>query len=165
MTKSVYVETTIPGAYVDERDDIVSRFQRRETHVWWAACRARYDLYTSEAVLAELRQEHFPNQGEALSLLDNVPVLPVDDEVAGVARAYVEHLVMPKGQMGDSFHLAFACVHTMDYLLTWNCRHLANPRKVAHIAEINRRLGLLTPIILTPQMLVEEEDSSEHQGL
>ncbi|MCH7925442.1 MAG: hypothetical protein IIC51_07910 [Planctomycetes bacterium] len=89
-------------------------------------------------------------------------MLPVGEEIAGVARTYVEHLVMPKGQMGDSFHLAFACVHAMDYLLTWNCRHLANPRKVAHIAEINRRLGLLTPIILTPQMLVEE-DSSERQ--
>lgn len=162
MAKSVNVETTIPGAYFDERDDVVSRFQRHQTRLWWAVYRTRYDLYTSEAVIAELRQGNFPGKDEALSLLDEVPVLPVGDEIAGVARAYVEHLVMPKGQMGDSFHLAFACVYAMDYLLTWNCRHLANPRKVTHIAEINRRLGLLTPTILTPQMLVEE-DSSEHQ--
>lgn len=58
--------------------------------------------------------------------------------------------------MGDSFHLAFASVHEVDHLLTWNCQHLANPFKVAHITAINRRLGLLTPTILTPQMLVEE---------
>lgn len=63
---------------------------------------------------------------------------------------------MPRGHMADSFHLAFACVYGLDYLLTWNCRHLANPSKVAHIMPINRRLGLLTPTILTPQMLVEE---------
>ena len=162
MARSVYIETTIPGAYLDERDDVVSRFQRYQTQLWWAEHRPRYDLYTSEAVLAELQQGSFPRQDEALRLLDAVPVLPVGDEIAGVARVYIEHLVMPKGRMGDSFHLAFACVHAMDYLLTWNCRHLANPRKVAHIAEINRRLGLLTPTILTPQMLVEE-DSSERE--
>ena len=157
MARTVYVETTIPGAYFDERDDVVSQFQRHQTRSWWAACRSRYELYTSEAVLAELGQGGFPSREEALALLESLPILPVGEEIRGVARAYVEHLVMPKGQMGDSFHLAFACVHAMDYLLTWNCRHLANPRKVAHITEINRRLGLLTPIILTPQMLVEED--------
>ena len=156
MARSVYIETTIPGAYFDERDDVVSRFQRHQTRLWWEAYRAGYDLYTSEAVLAELRQGSFPQQREALSLLDDLPVLPEE-----VARAYVEHLVMPRGRMGDSFHLAFACVHGMEYLLTWNCRHLANPRKVTHIAEINRRLGLLTPTILTPQMLVGEDSNGQ----
>ncbi|MCK4659718.1 MAG: type II toxin-antitoxin system VapC family toxin [Phycisphaerae bacterium] len=157
MARSVHIETTIPGAYFDERDDVVSRFQRHQTQLWWRVYRQQYELYTSEAVLAELRQGSFPQQDEAVRLLEGVPVLPVDEEIGGVARAYVEHLVMPRGHMGDSFHLAFACIHALDYLLTWNCRHLANPRKVAHIAEINRRLGLLTPTILTPQMLVEED--------
>ena len=161
MKPVVYIETTIPGAYFDERDDVVSRFQRYQTRLWWTAYGPRYELYTSEAVLAELRQGSFPQQTEALGLLDGVAILPVGEEIGGVARAYVEHLVMPRGQMGDSFHLAFACVYEMDYLLTWNCRHLANPRKVAHIAEINRRLGLLTPAILTPQMLVEEDSSEQ----
>jgi len=157
MPRTVYIETTIPGAYFDERDDVVSRFQRHQTRLWWTTCRPEYEVYASEAVLAELRQGVLPRQDEALSLLDGVQILPVAEEIRGVARAYVEHLVMPAGQMGDSFHLAFACVHAMDYLLTWNCRHLANPRKVRHITEINRRLGLLTPTILTPNMLVEED--------
>ena len=156
MPKSVYIETTIPGAYFDEREDVVSRFQRHQTRLWWAEHRPGYELYTSEAVLAELQQGDFPRQADAIALLEGVPVLPVDEEVTGVARVYVDHLVMPKGRLGDSFHLALACQHGLDYLLTWNCRHLANPRKVGHIVEINRRLGLLTPVILTPQMLVEE---------
>jgi len=142
MAGSVYIETTIPGAYFDERDDVVSRFQRHQTRLWWKEYRARYELYTSEAVLAELRQADFPGQADALSLVGDMPVLPVGDEISGVARAYVEHLVMPKGEMGESCHLAFACVYALDYLLTSNCRHLANPKKVKHIAEINRRLGL-----------------------
>lgn len=157
MASTVYIETTIPGAYFDERDDVVSRFQRHQTRLWWKEYRPQYALYTSEAVLAELRQADFPGQTDALSLVGGLPVLPVGNEITGVARAYIEHLVMPKGEMGDSFHLAFACVYALDYLLTWTCRHLANPKKVTHIAEINRRLGLLTPTILTPQMLVEEE--------
>jgi len=156
MPRTVYLETTIPGAYHDERDDVVSRFQRYQTRLWWTTHRANYELYTSEAVLAELRQGSFPAQEESIRLLDGVPVLPVADEIRGVAQAYLDHRVMPRGHMGDSFHLAFACVYGLDYLLTWNCRHLANPSKVAHIMAINRRLGLLTPAILTPQMLVEE---------
>ncbi len=157
MSKSVYLETTIPSAYFDERDDIVSGFQRYQTRLWWNKYKDDFELYTSEAVIVELRQERFPGQEDAIRLLDTVAILPVGDEIAGVARIYVEQLVMPRGQMGDSFHLAFASVYALDYLLTWNCRHLANPRKVTHIAEINRRLGLITPTILTPQMLVEED--------
>jgi len=158
---SVYIETTIPSASLDERSDVVSSYQRHQTRLWWKEQGPRYELYTSEAVLAELRRESFPGQADALRLLDGLPVLPMTDEVVGVAQAYVDHLVMPRGHLGDSFHLAFASVYEMDYLLTWNCRHLANPRKVSHIAEINRRLGLLTPIILTPQMLVDGEGDHE----
>ncbi len=156
MRKTVYIETTIPGAYYEEREDVVSRFQRYQTRLWWSGHRARYDLYTSEAVLAELRQGSFPSQEEAIRLLDGVPVLPVGEDIRGVVRAYLDHRVMPRGHMGDAFHLAFASVHALDYLLTWNCRHLANPAKAGHITAINRRLGLLTPVMLTPQLLVEE---------
>jgi len=157
MAKTVYIETTLPGAYHDERMDVVSRFQRHQTRLWWTT-RGKYELYTSEAVLAELEQDEFPNRQEAIRLLAGVAVLPVTDEVRGVAQAYVEHYVMPRKHMGDAFHLAFASVHELDYLLTWNCRHLANPAKVVHIMAVNRRLGLLTPTLLTPQMLVEESE-------
>jgi predicted nucleic acid-binding protein len=156
VARTVYIETTIPGAYYDERDDVVSRFQRYQTRLWWTAHRGKYELYTSDAVLAELRQGAFPAREDALRLLENMPVLPVSDDIHGVVQAYLAHQVMPRGHMGDSFHLAFASVYGLDYLLTWNCRHLANPAKVAHVTVINRRLGLLTPTMLTPQMLVEE---------
>jgi len=156
MAQTVYVETTIPGAYFDERHDVVSQFQRFQTRLWWAQQRPRYELYVSEAVLAELERGEFPQKGSAIDLLKDLPVLPVTEEIVGVARVYVDQMVMPKGQMGDSFHLALACVYGVDYLLTWNCRHLANPRKLTHITAINRRLGLLTPTVLTPQMLIEE---------
>jgi hypothetical protein len=156
MPKSVYIETTIPSAYFDNREDIVSRFHRHQTRLWWRFHRRKYDLYTSEAVLSELTEGEFRRKRECVRLLRGLPVLAVDDEIEGVAQVYVEHMVMPRGHMGDSAHLAFASVRELDYLLTWNCRHLANPSKIAHIMTINRRLGLVTPTILTPQMLVEE---------
>ena len=129
MARSVYIETTIPGAYFDERDDVVSTFQRHQTRGWWAECRPHFELYTSEAVLAELRQRSFPRQDEAVGLLDGVSVLPVGEEIAGVARVYVDHLVMPKGQMGDSFHLAFACVHALDYIGDLELPSLGQPEQ------------------------------------
>ncbi len=156
MAKTVYIETTIPGAYYDDRDNLVSRFQRQQTRLWWRVHRSRYELVTSESVIVELTEPGFARSAECLGLLKDIHVLTVDDEVRGTAEVYVRNLVMPRGHVGDSLHLAFASVHQVDYLLTWNCQHLANPSKVTHITTINRRLGLLTPIILTPQMLVEE---------
>jgi predicted nucleic acid-binding protein len=163
MSKSVYIETTIPSAYYDEREDVVSRFHRHQTQLWWKAHRMPYDLYTSEAVLAELHRGEFAGRDEAVRLLEGIPVLTLTEDIRGVARVYRDHLVMPGGDMGDSFHLAFACVNELDYLLTWNCRHLANPSKIAHITTINRRLGLLTPTLLTPEMLVEEVTDEPEQ--
>jgi hypothetical protein len=70
----------------------------------------------------------------------------------GCGLLFEEHLV-PSDVSGDALHLAVACVHEVDFLLTWNIRHLANPNKLDHLTVINRRLGLLTPQIVTPEML------------
>ena len=157
MAKSVYIETTIPGAYFEEREDVVSRFQRYATRRWWDELRQEHQLYTSEAVIAELQQPRFPFSTQAVELLVGVNRLPLTEEIRGVVKIYLVHQLMPKGDAGDAFHLAFASVHELDYMLTWNCRHLANPRKVTYITAINRRIGLLTPTILTPQILAGGE--------
>ncbi len=81
--------------------------------------------------------------------------------VEGASAIYQRSLLMPKGDMGDAMHLAVACVYELNYLLTWDCRHLANTYKEAHIHAINRRLGLLTPVLLTPQMLIGKETPNE----
>jgi len=81
----------------------------------------------------------------------------IDDEVLAVAARYVEEQLVPRDIGGDATHLAVACAHEVDFLLTWNIRHLANPNKKEHLTRINRRLGLLTPDIVTPEMLWLEE--------
>ena len=73
--------------------------------------------------------------------------------VIGVAQRYIDELLVPRDIGGDAVHLAIACVSEMDFLLTWNIRHLANPNKLNHLVVVNRRLGLLTPQIVTPEGL------------
>jgi hypothetical protein len=155
--KSVYVETSVLSAYVDERDDIASRFQRRETIHWWRQERDRFVAFCSELVLAELERGFFPGQRRAVTMAKSLLFLPVTDAVVGVGKYYVEHHVMPRSDIGDAYHLALACVHEVDYLLTWNCKHLANASKIERVQTLNLRLGLATPALLTPPMLIQEK--------
>ena len=157
MKPAVYIETSVVSAYGDPSDHPVSQAQRILTVEWWQQQRSHFVLYYSQAVVAELTRVAFPGRAEALALLDDMSMLPITPAVEGVAEAYQRHLVMPSGEMGDAVHLAVACVHEVDYLLTWKCRHLANTNKIKHIRTINMRLGLCTPELLTPEMLVGEE--------
>ena len=70
---------------------------------------------------------------------------------------YIEQKLMPAEAGGDAVHLALASMHSMDFLLTWNCRHLANANKIQHMAVLNGRLRLHLPVITTPLTLMPEE--------
>lgn len=87
-------------------------------------------------------------------------MLEINADVLEIARIYVDHLLMPEDAEGDALHLAIASYHDMDVLLTWNCKHLANPNKFGHIDKVNRQLGLAVPLITTPLNYLNEEDSN-----
>jgi len=157
MASSVYIETTIPSAYVTSRTDVGSVHRREATREWWHIQRSLYDTCISENVTLELAQGDWPGQAEALALIDSLPRLVIDAEVMGVASRYISEKLVPADLSGDAAHLAVACIHNVDFLLTWNIRHLANPNKYDHLTVINRRLGLLTPRIVTPEMLWLED--------
>ena len=88
-----------------------------------------------------------------------IPLIPAGTEIAGIVEAYVKHKLMPQDPAGDALHLALASFHACDYLVTWNCRHLANANKFRHIREINGVLGLKSPDLVTPQELLGETES------
>ena len=157
MAETVYIETTIPSAYASQRKDAASIYRRDTTHEWWMQQRGLYELRSSQAVLTELRAGRYPGQAEAIDLVDPLPLLDITDEVLAIAELYVRHHLMPEPASGDGLHLALASAHEMDYLLTWNIRHLANPNKLEHMTVINRRLGLLTPVIISPEGLWVED--------
>jgi hypothetical protein len=155
MALSVYVETTIFSFYHDQRTSPVVVAMRDWTRKWWDNCRQHYELSTSTAVLAELEMGSLPHREEAFALAATLPAIPVEDQISAIVEAYVAHRVMPKDPLGDALHLALASLHKFDFLLTWNCRHLANANKFPHIRRINTLLGLHIPELVTPLQLME----------
>lgn len=155
---AVYIETTVPSYYHESRRAPEVRAWRAVTRRWWDHHRHTYDLWTSRFVLAELAQAPQAKSAAALALMRNVSVLDEPRELAAVADYYVAQRAMPEEAAGDAFHLAMASLHKMDFLLTWNCRHLANANKVRHLTVLNGRLGLAMPVITTPLMLIPEDE-------
>ncbi len=154
MASDVYVETTVPSAYVSTRLDPGSQHRRLVTQEWWRDQLEQYDAWISDEVLFELERGDWPCKNEAIQLVTLFRRLLIDEEeVIAVARRFIKEQVMPSDLGGDAVHLAVACVHEVDFLLTWNIRHLANPNKLDHLIAITRRLGLLAPRIVTPEML------------
>ncbi|GAH82882.1 unnamed protein product, partial [marine sediment metagenome] len=147
---------TIFSFYYDNRAN--SLYRQTVTIEWWNTQRKYYALYTSYFTLAEINNPIYTNWEKASGLTQDIPILKTTDEIKGIIKIYMENNLMPKDDTGDAAHLAIASYHSMDYLLTWNCKHLANANKKEHINLINLRLGLMTPEIITPEQLFREEN-------
>jgi len=122
----VYVETSIPSFYHELRTspDVVAR--REWTRQWWHGSTAMYEMVTSAAVINELSEGIPERSALRLSLVRDLPLLPIELAITEIAATYVQHRVMPADPTGDALHLAIASFHKCDFLVTWNCAHLAN---------------------------------------
>lgn len=156
MLGTVYIETTIPSYYHETRQTPGIVAWREATRVWWDEHRHRYNLFTSGYVLAELKRAPGGKSRKAVSLIDRLPLLDEPQGFADVVEFYIENRLMPRDALGDAAHLALASMNGVKFLLTWNCRHLANANKRQHIAVLNARLGLPVPIVATPLELIPE---------
>ena len=113
---------------------------------------------TSEAVLEELEAGRYPTRDEAVELIHTLPLVEITSAAAEVVDAYIRHRLMPAKPAGDALHLALASLHRCDFLVTWNCQHLANANKFGHIRRVNNLLGLFVPELVTPLELLGEND-------
>ncbi|MDA0745609.1 MAG: type II toxin-antitoxin system VapC family toxin [bacterium] len=157
MAQTVYIETSIFSFYFEHRQDPAAVAMRDWTRQWWDNHRYRYRIATSTAVLAELDTGNLPHREEALNLATTLPAIAVASEIGRIVDVYIEHHLMPRDPLGDAMHLALASYHKFDYLLTWNCEHLANANKAGHIRQINTLLGLYIPMLITPLELMGDE--------
>ena len=130
--------------------------RRDWTRRWFDSAIASDRIVSSVAVLDELRRGDFPGRGDAVSMLDNLEMLELEDPVFEIVEAYLAHKVMPADPFGDALHLALASYHRCDFLVTWNCQHLANANKFGQIRRINGMLGLYVPDLVTPMELLGE---------
>lgn len=158
MRARVYIETTIPSFYHETRSDPDMVARRVWTREWWDEHRHNYEAVTSVAVLDELARGNYPNQRQTLALMQELSLVSIEPLVAEVIEAYLQHKVMPRDPVGDALHLALASYHKCDFLLTWNCVHLANANKFGHIRRINVMLGLFVPLLVTPLELLGGQD-------
>jgi len=146
MAIRAYVETSIPSFYFETRPEPQMVARREWTREWWNRARSvQTDLVTSVAVADELE----------------LPVLAIEVPVVEIVQAYIRHRVMPADPAGDALHLALASYHRCEFLVTWNCKHLANANKFGHIRRVNTLLGLLTPALVTPLELLGDTNDED----
>ena len=162
MKKIVYIETSVPSFYYEVRTDPEMIARINWTREWWDNERDHYQLVTSLAVIEELESEDYPNKENVLEILADVPLLNIPMAIGDIVDTYIVRRLMPSNPRGDALHLAIASFHGCDFLLTWNCKHLANANKFAHIRRINTLLGLFVPTLTTPFELLswEEEENA-----
>jgi predicted nucleic acid-binding protein len=154
----IYLETTVISFYHNSRTgpEMVSR--QNWTRRWLdAALLGSDELVTSLAVEAELNAGEFPNKADMLKLVSCFRLLDLNDAVAEAVDAYIANRLMPNDPGGDALHLAAASFHRCDFLVTWNCRHIANANKFGHIRRVNGILGLGNPALVTPLELLNED--------
>lgn len=154
----IYIETTIASFYYEVRLEPERVARRNWTRRWFDTAKSGNDeLVTSLAVEAELEAGDFPGKEDALALISDLPLVDLNDSVAEAVDAYIFHKVMPNDPTGDALHLAAASFHHCDFLVTWNCRHIANANKFGHIRRVNGILGLGNPSLVTPLEFLPED--------
>ena len=126
------------------------------TAEWWNG-RAAYDIYISQLVIDEAGRGDPSAAARRLESLGGFPLLSLTDEVVGLAGDLIARGGLPQKARIDALHVATATIHGMDYLLTWNCKHIANASLRGKIEEICRSAGFAPPIICTPIELSKDE--------
>ena len=151
---TVYIETTIPSYIVSRSSrDIIVLSHQEITKEWWDSNRKDYNLYISQIVIEEISERDNSLVQKRNELIKEIPMLEYNDDVEKLAQIYFEHFKFPLKSLRDAFHMAFAVYYELDFLLTWNCKHLANANIRLELARFNFTLGYKTPDICTPEEL------------
>ena len=156
MKSSLYLETTIPS-YLTAwpfRDVVVLAHQQL-TREWWDSRRDDFELFISQVVLDEAAMGDADAAKRRLELLADLPLLDATAEVQRMAALYIREIPLPARAARDAAHMALASVHGLEYLLTWNCTHIARGEVKRALLRINTAQGIETPTICTPEELME----------
>ena len=155
MSETVYLETSVIG-YLTARStkNLIIAGNIETTRDWWEFRRNDFMLYTSEAVLDEVARGDTAIASQRLEILRDFPLLALNQAVQGLAAQFLTRSNLPPKAKVDAIHIAAATVHGMDYLLTWNCKHIANAQIQGKLADISLDFGYVLPILCTPNELM-----------
>lgn len=156
---SVYIETTIPSYLTAwPTKNLVTAAHQALTREWWDKRRTSFELFTSELVLAEAAAGDPTAARFRLEALADLTSLPFTDEVKLIGDELSARGLVPPNATADALHIAYAAAHRMTYLLTWNCRHIANAERLPAIEQFLEDQGCHIPIVCTPEELMGDVD-------
>jgi len=157
MKSKVYLETTIVS-YLAARPsrDLITAAHQQVSREWWENRRTDFDLFISQLVIQEASAGDEQAVQRRLQTLEELPLLELNGQAIDLAKALIDEGTLPAQAAGDALHIAVATVHGMDYLLTWNLKHLANATIRNAIAVACRAHDYEPPVICTPEELLEE---------
>ena len=153
--ETVYIETTFISYLVarPSRDLLVAAHQQA-TKDWWIERRREFECFVSQVVLDEASAGD-PDEAKArMEMISDFPVLEITEETESLAAGIINSGAIPSHAVRDAAHIAIATVSHMDYLLTWNCKHLANAQIIRRVAVVCNQTGYNMPVICTPEELM-----------
>ncbi len=153
--ETVYIETTVISYLISRpsRDILVSAHQQT-TNEWWVTRKSEFECFISQVVIDEVEAGDKEASKKRLKEISQLPVLEASSEAEYLASAIIDAGAIPKKAVSDAVHIAIAAVNDIDYLLTWNCRHLANAQLIRRVAGICNTKGFNMPVICTPEELM-----------
>ncbi|MBI4726385.1 type II toxin-antitoxin system VapC family toxin [candidate division TA06 bacterium] len=159
---SVYIETSIISYLAAKPSrDLLTAGCQQITAQWWKNKRNEYDLFISELVIAEARAGLPDEAAKRLELLRGISELKITGDVRQIAATLVAQGALPGKAQADALHIATAAVHGIDYLLTWNCRHIDNPATKPLVRRVCSTEGYLCPEICTPIEIMEASENEK----
>lgn len=152
--ETVYIESSVLSYLVSRPSrDLVVAARQQITRDWWADSKASFECFVSQVVLDEIAVGN-PEMAECrLEEAKPMALLALDDSCVDLARTFLERGLIPPREVRDALHIAVAVIWKVDYLLTWNCKHIANAQAVRQLRKFNDNLGHEFPQICTPEEL------------
>ncbi|MBI4356398.1 MAG: type II toxin-antitoxin system VapC family toxin [Gammaproteobacteria bacterium] len=153
--QSIYIETSVISYLTanPSRDIIVTSHQQ-VTAEWWSERKSQFRVFVSQFVLEEAGGGDKLAAKRRLNILQDIPLLEFTETTLELAKQFVQSHVVPAKALVDALHISVATVHGMNYLLTWNCKHIANAEIRQALTEISKQSGYNLPIICTPEELM-----------
>jgi len=151
----VYIETSVVS-YVTAKPstNVIILGHQQITQEWWALRKQDFEIYISQLVRKEACAGDAQAAAKRLAILQDIALLQSNNEVTELAQQIVSQNVLPQKAADDAIHIALATIHQMDYLLTWNCKHIANAELQKAISKICHQGGYEKPILCTPEELM-----------
>jgi len=155
MPPTVYIETSIVSYLAAHPSrDLITAAHQQITHAWWQNRRPEFSLFVSQVVLDESAAGDPQMASKRTEILHGLPLLEITPEVAELAAKLIARLSLPPRAGADAAHIAVAAYHGMNFLLTWNCSHIANAFLRPRIEKLCREQGYLAPVLCTPEELL-----------